>query len=90
MGGHRQRTVLKEPAHTHHTRPGPTQGARPRSRWTDPHTTHPTHANTPHKQLPHGTARAHTNTQLTTDLSHNHLLTHFFTILREVATKWFT
>lgn len=27
MGGHRQRTVLKEPAHTHHTRPGPTQGS---------------------------------------------------------------
>ena len=38
MGGHRQRTVLKEPAHTHHTRPGPTQGARPRAYLIDtPH-----------------------------------------------------
>ena len=90
MGGRQQRTVLKEPAHTHHTRPGPTQGARPRSHWTDRHTTHPTHANTPHGQLPHGTARAQANIQLTADLSHNHLLTQFFTILREVTTQWFT
>lgn len=90
MGGHRQRTVLKEPAHTHHTRPGPTQGARPRSRWTDPHPTHPTHANTPHEQLRHGTARAQANTQLTADLSHNHLLTHFSVILHALMTIWFT
>ena len=90
MGGRQQRTVLKEPAHTHHTRPGPTQGARPRSHWTDPHTNHPTRAYTPHEQLPHGTTRAQANTQLTADLSCNHLLTHFSVILHALMTIWFT
>ena len=91
MGGHRQRTVLNEPEHTRHLRGrDPTEG--PGLVHIGQIPTPPTrHTPTPpHEQLPHGTARAQANTQLTADLSHNHLLTQFFIILREVTTKWFT
>ena len=44
-----------------------------------------THDNPDH--TPARRAHKHTDPQLTTRLSHNHLLTQFFIILREVTTQ---
>lgn len=91
MGGHRQRTVLNEPAHTRATRgrdPTEDPGLVHVGQIPTPPTRHALEA--PHEQLPHGTTRAQANTQLTADLSHNHLLTHFSVILHALMTIWFT
>ena len=91
MGGRRQRTVLKEPAQAHHARgrnPTEDPGLVHVGQIPTPPTRHALEA--PHEQLPHGTARAQANTQLTADLSHNHLLTHFSAMLRALCTTWFT
>lgn len=84
MGGHRQRTVLNEPAHTRHLRDrDPTEGPglghiglHRRSALHIPEATAPT---------------SQRRTEfITNHLSDNHLPTQFFVILREVTTKWFT
>lgn len=91
MGGHRQRTVLNEPAHTRHLRGrDPTEGpglvlVGHERRPPTPHA-----LEAPPARRNGAASHRQTNAQITTRLSHNHLPTQFFTILREVTTKWFT
>ena len=77
---------------THSTDEAGTQPRVPASFSSDTSADRPPH--TRRKHCSHAAtarrARRQTNAQLPKHLSHNHLLTQFFTILREVTTKWFT